>query len=128
MIEKDKNVDDPTDKSVDTDIDSQNVTRRKRQLEGWNEQQAREIAKQEGIDLTDEHLAVVRQLQDYYIEHGQAANGRELDEMLDKEFASQGGRKYLHQLFTNGPVAQGMRIAGLSTPAYTEDEGFGTAR
>jgi tRNA 2-thiouridine synthesizing protein E len=48
--------------------------------------------------------------------------------MLDSEFADRGGRKYLRQLFPEGPVAQGMRIAGLSVPPYTEDEGFGTSR
>jgi len=48
--------------------------------------------------------------------------------MLDIEYAEQGGRKYLRRLFPEGPVAQGMRIAGLPVPPHTENEGFGTNR
>ena len=48
--------------------------------------------------------------------------------MLDEHYAEQGGRKYLRRLFPQGPVAQGMRIAGLPVPPHTEDEGFGISR
>lgn len=48
--------------------------------------------------------------------------------MLDIEYAEQGGRKYLHRLFPECPVAQGMRSAGLPVPPHTENEGFGTKR
>ena len=41
---------------------------------------------------------------------------RELGDMLESEFADRGGRKYLRSLFPGGPVAQGMRIAGLAVP------------
>jgi tRNA 2-thiouridine synthesizing protein E len=97
-------------------------------LQGWDEEQGRRNAKQEGIELTDEHLEIVHWLRDYYLEHGPAKNGRELGDMLDEEFADRGGRKYLRRLFPNGPVAQGMRIAGLSVPPHTENIGFGTSR
>lgn len=116
------------DTSVDTDIDSQQRTQREQLLQRWDEDQARQIARQENVELNEEHFRVIHLLRDYYLENGLAESGRELEDMLDNEFSSQGGRKYLHQLFADGPVTQGMRFAGLPVPAYSEDEGFGTAR
>ena len=100
---------------------------RKIELQSWNETQAQRVAVQEGIALTEAHWAVIYCLRDYYLENGLAQSGRELGDMLDREFSELGGRKYLHRLFPHGPVAQGMRIAGLPLPAYTIDSGFGSA-
>jgi tRNA 2-thiouridine synthesizing protein E len=110
------------------DTGSPRRTDRESDLHGWNKEQGRRNAEQAGIELTDEHLEVVYCLRKYYLEHGPAKNGRELGDMLDNEFADRGGRKYLRRLFPEGPVAQGMRIAGLAVPPHTEDEGFGTSR
>ena len=60
------------DRSVDTDIDSQARTHRKALLDELSEVNAREMAGQEGIELTDEHLGVVECLRDYYLELGDA--------------------------------------------------------
>ena len=116
------------DVSVDTDIASQQRSNREAELQGWNEDQARKVARDEGIELTDAHLQVVQLLRDYYREHGVPQSGRDLGDMLDKAFASQGGRKYLRRLFPEGPVTQGMRFANLPVPAHSEDKGFGTTR
>lgn len=116
------------DTSVDTDIDSQQRTQREQLLQRWDEDQARQLARKEDVELNEEHFRVIHLLRNYYLENGLAESGRELEEMLDNEFSSQGGRKYLHKVFPEGPVSQGMRFAGLPVPAYSEDEGFGTAR
>lgn len=116
------------DRSVDTDIDSQARTHRKALLDELSEVNVREIASQEGIELTDEHLGVVECLRDYYLELGEAENGRDLEEMLNEVFAGHGGRKYLWRLFPGGPVTQGLRIAGLPLPPHSGDKGFGTVR
>jgi tRNA 2-thiouridine synthesizing protein E len=116
------------DKSVDTDIDSQQRTHRETELREWSEAQARKIASEAGIELTDAHLQVIQSLRDHYREHGPMVSGRQLSEMLYDAFASEGGKKYLYNLFPKGPVKQGMLIAGLPEPAHTEDAGFGTAR
>jgi TusE/DsrC/DsvC family sulfur relay protein len=101
---------------------------RERDLQDWSEEQGRRQAEQEGIALTEAHWDVVRCLRKYYLEHDPPESGREISDMLDNTFAAQGGRKYLRRLFPDGPVAQGLRIAGLPVPAYTEDEGFGISR
>lgn len=111
-----------------SDTGNPHIAERELDLQGWDEEQARHNAEQEGIELTANHLEVVHCLRDYYLEHGPVKSGRELSSMLDNEFADQGGRKYLRQLFPEGPVAQGMRIAGLDVPPHTEDGGFGTSR
>ena len=116
------------DRSVDTDIDSQERTHRKQLLDGLGVTHVREMADKEGIELTDEHLGVIECLRDYFLELGEAEKGRDLEEMLDEIFAGHGGKKYLWRLFPGGPVTQGMRIAGLPIPAHTADKGFGTVR
>jgi len=116
------------DRRVDTDVDSQERTYRKQLLDSLGGVRVREMAGIEGIDLTNEHLGVIECLRDYFLEFGEAENGRDLEEMLDEIFSAHGGRKYLWRLFPHGPVAQGMRIAGLPVPPYTEDKGFGTVR
>ena len=116
------------DVSVDTDIDSQQRTRRQRVLDMWSEDIGRALAANEDLKLDDAHLAVIYSLRDYFLEHGFAEAGRVLGDMLDARFKDAGGRKYLRRLFPNGPVAQGMRIAGLPVPNLTENKGQGTAR
>ncbi|MGD2056591.1 MAG: TusE/DsrC/DsvC family sulfur relay protein [Gammaproteobacteria bacterium] len=101
---------------------------RKRDLQDRDEEQGRHNAGQEGIELTAAHWEVVHCLRRYYLEHDPPENGREVGDLLDRKFAGRGGRKYLRRLFPQGPVAQGMRIAGLPVPPYTRDEGFGISR
>ena len=85
MTKKNKTIDEYDKymyKDVDTDIDSQQRTRRERQLQDWDKQQAQKIAREEGVELTDSHLQVIQLLRTHYIEHGQVQSGRELDDML----------------------------------------------
>jgi TusE/DsrC/DsvC family sulfur relay protein len=110
------------------DTSSSRKSDREKEMGNWNLEKGAELAAHEGIELTDAHWQVVHKLREYYLEHGLPESGRVLGDMLDSEFAEQGGRRYLRRLFPEGPVAQGMRIAGLPVPAYTEDEGFCTAR
>lgn len=110
------------------EVDSQQRANRQRELANWNESLARRHAREYGIELTADHLKVVQLLHHYYLNHGEVRSGRELDKMLADAFKFKGGRRYLHRLFPCGPVAQGMRFAGLPVPAHTEDSGFGTAR
>lgn len=118
----------PTKTPVDTDIDSQQRTQRELELKNWSEEKIHKVASDEGVELSPDHLRVIHLLREYYLEHGGVHSGRDLGDMLDEKFADQGGRKFLHKLFPEGPVTQGMRFAGLSVPAYSEDEGFGTSR
>lgn len=94
---------------------------------GWTPAAAVETARQEGLEMGEEHWEAVRALQEYYARHAQTAvNLRELHDALDEKFHRQGGIKHLYRLFPGGPVAQGCRIAGPKAPAGAIDKGFGS--
>ncbi len=112
------------------DTDNNSLQRRQRELElkNWSEKLAHKVASTEAVHLGPNHLWVIRLLREHYLEHGTKESGRDPGDMLNKEFASQGGRNFLYKLFPGGPVIQGMRFAVLPVPAYREDKGFGTSR
>ncbi|MDD3530847.1 MAG: TusE/DsrC/DsvC family sulfur relay protein [Gallionellaceae bacterium] len=94
---------------------------------GWSRDDAEDMARQEGLRLTEEHWQVICALQEFYARHdGPTVNVRELHDALDESFHPEGGIKHLYRLFPRGPVAQGCRLAGLQPPAGAEDRGFGS--
>jgi tRNA 2-thiouridine synthesizing protein E len=94
---------------------------------GWTREAAVKVARDEGLDLDDNHWETVRALQEFYARHQDSPIVlRELHDALDERFHTKGGKKFLYELFPGGPVAQGCRIAGLKAPAGTTDKGFGS--
>ena len=94
----------------------------------WSREQAEEVAKTEGLTLTETHWQVVRALQELCTQHAEhALNARDLHDALDEHFHAEGGIKYLYELFPEGPLAQGCRLAGLEPPAGVQDKGMGSA-
>lgn len=93
---------------------------------GWSVEKAVELARAEGIELTEEHVKVLLDLQDYFFTHEERINLREIHDALDEEYHIDGGIKHLYELFPGGPIAQGCRLAGLEVPAYATDNNFGT--
>ncbi len=92
----------------------------------WSLDRAVEQARSEGIELTEEHVKMLLDLQEYFAHHEERINLRELHDALDEEFHVDGGIKHLYQLFPGGPIAQGCRLAGLEIPRYAVDHNFGT--
>lgn len=92
----------------------------------WSVEKAVELAKGEGLTLTEEHVKVLLDLQEYFFHHEGRIKVRELHDALEEEFQVDGGIKHLYQLFPGGPIAQGCRLAGLEAPAYATDTNFGT--
>jgi tRNA 2-thiouridine synthesizing protein E len=93
----------------------------------WNRNKSTELAKNEGISLNDEHWAVIVCLRNYHLEHGLPRFARTTARALNRQFAAQGGNKYLFGLFAGGPVTRGSRLAKLRTPANATDVSFGTS-
>jgi tRNA 2-thiouridine synthesizing protein E len=81
----------------------------------WSEAFARARAREEGLELTDEHWQVIRFLRDYWEEHRVQPQVR----VMIRHFARvwgprRGNNHYLHKLFPiGGPQKQGNRLAGL---------------
>lgn len=93
----------------------------------WSRDQSLALAKLEAIDFNDKHWEVIVFLRRYYLEHGLPMHARVTARALNQKFTGQGGNKYLHRLFSGGPVTQGSRLANLRTPAYATDPSFGTS-
>jgi TusE/DsrC/DsvC family sulfur relay protein len=112
----------------DTETASQHAEIRRVELSGqrWDRNKTIGRAKNEGIELSDEHWEVIDYLRTRYLEHGLAVSARMLSGMLNQQFSVQGGSRYLYRLFPGGPVKQGSRLADLRTPANVADISFGS--
>ena len=96
------------------------------ELEPWSEAVAIELARRDGLELTDDHLGIIRYLRDCYADNGGSVNARTLMKALEEEFAGLGGHKFLYNLFPRGPIASASRYAGLPMPPGTRDPSFGS--
>ncbi|HEB61724.1 MAG TPA: TusE/DsrC/DsvC family sulfur relay protein [Bacteroidetes bacterium] len=76
----------------------------------WNEDIAKALAKEDGIDLTDKHIEVLKFLRDVY-NKGEALTIRKVGKsgIVDiKEF---------YKLFPKGPLKLSSKFAGLQKPS-----------
>jgi tRNA 2-thiouridine synthesizing protein E len=86
-------------------------------LAEWDEDAAKELAKSEGVELTDSHWEVVHFLREYYNEYQIAPAVRVLTKAIGKKLGpDKGNSKYLYELFPYGPAKQACKIAGLPKP------------
>jgi len=77
----------------------------------WNEELAREIARQAGIpELTERHWMVIHYLRDRYLGSGSAPTIRSLGKESGVPI------KELYQLFPKGPAKLAAKIAGIPKP------------
>ena len=91
----------------------------------WTIDDANEIAKTDGVTMSDEHWELIAALQEYYkkVDHPKL---RQIKDALDEKFHSRGGLKHLHKIIPSGPVAEGCKLAGLDVPAGAVDKSFGS--
>ena len=113
----------------DSETSSQYASIRQAELgdQGWNRERSANLATRDGFDLTDQHWHVISHLREQYLEHGLPRFARTTARALNKQYAAQGGNKYLHDLFPGGPATQGSRLTNLRTPANATDVSFGTS-
>lgn len=95
-------------------------------LDEWSEEIAAELAAEQGIKLSDEHMEVIHLLREHYRLHGHDMSGPKLLRALEEPFGARGGRKHLYELFPGGPITQGCKLAGLPPPPYNKDLSFGS--
>jgi len=83
----------------------------------WNEQVARELARQERIVLSEEHWAVIRFMRVYYEQHQIAPDARHvMKHLAGVKGEDKAGRNDLFVLFPYGYVKQACKIAGMRKP------------
>ena len=91
----------------------------------WDIKSAEQAAKEDGLQLNDDHWELIRALQEYY-HRVEFPKLRQVKDALDEKFHSRGGMKYLYKITPGGPVAEGCRLAGLEVPAGAIDKSFGS--
>ena len=84
----------------------------------WSEAVAEKIAVEEGIELGDDHWAVLRFMRDYLAQHGIAADARFTFRFLATRYDEREGaaRRRFFALFPYGYVKQACKIAGMKQP------------
>ena len=83
----------------------------------WSSDLASVIAREDGIELSENHWEVIRFLRDYYDEFQIAPAVRIMIKAIRKSFGPEKGNSiYLYELFPDGPAVQGCKIAGLPKP------------
>jgi tRNA 2-thiouridine synthesizing protein E len=86
-------------------------------LSDWDEQVAEYLAKEEKVEMTQNHWEVVNFLREYYSEYQIAPAIRVLTKAIAKKLGpDKGNNKYLYELFPYGPAKQACKIAGLPKP------------
>ncbi len=83
-------------------------------IDEWTEAVAEEIAKKEGVDLTEQHWDVIKYLRDqHYNNGGNEPNERTILKDMAKLWGSKPTSKDMYRLFPGMPSKQGRKIAGL---------------
>ncbi len=83
----------------------------------WNEEVAKEMAKTDNCDLSQNHWEVINFLREYYDEYQIAPAVRVLTKAIGKKLGpDKGNSKYLYELFPYGPAKQACKYAGLPKP------------
>ena len=81
----------------------------------WTDTVASEFARQENIELTDEHWVVIRFIREYYDQHQVIPDARFAIRHLAARLGRE-SRNRIFELFPYGYVKQACRIAGMRRP------------
>ncbi|VFP87701.1 TusE/DsrC/DsvC family sulfur relay protein [Candidatus Erwinia haradaeae] len=86
-------------------------------LADWNQNLAKELAKEESIDLSFAHWEIINFVHRFYLEFNISPTVRMLVQALTKQYGPEyGNSRYLFRLFPKGPAKQATKIAGLPKP------------
>ncbi|MCA9215531.1 MAG: TusE/DsrC/DsvC family sulfur relay protein [Planctomycetales bacterium] len=79
-------------------------------LSQWNRKVGEEIAKEEGIEMTDQHWTVIEYIQDRF---------RSKESLSIRSIGKRGpvSIKEFYDLFPDGPLKKASKIAGIPKPA-----------
>ncbi|MGB0722606.1 MAG: TusE/DsrC/DsvC family sulfur relay protein [Gammaproteobacteria bacterium] len=92
-------------------------------LSDWDEDVAKALAAEEGIEMTDKHWDVVNYLRSEHIDNaGNEPNERTILKALGKMWGGKVSSKDTYDLFPQMPSKQGRKIAGL--PQSTRKGGY----
>jgi dissimilatory sulfite reductase related protein len=81
----------------------------------WSEDVARALAREENIELSDDHWDAINFMRDFYEENQVAADARFVIKHLAERMGKDAQKK-LFELFPYGYVKQACKIAGMRRP------------
>ncbi|EJD6377473.1 MULTISPECIES: TusE/DsrC/DsvC family sulfur relay protein [Providencia] len=83
----------------------------------WSEELIPLLAQQEDIEITNEHLEIIRFVRNFYLEFNTSPAIRMLVKAVSQQFGEEkGNSRYLYRLFPKGPAKQVTKLAGLPKP------------
>ena len=86
-------------------------------LNDWEKDVATVMAKEDDIELSDDHWEIINFLREYYEEYQIAPAVRVLTKAVGKKLGKdKGNSKYLYELFPYGHGKQACKFAGLPKP------------
>ena len=94
----------------------------------WSRDTAQRLAREMKLSLTDKHWQVIEFLRLHYANTGPAKHAREITQVINERFVAEGGSRFLYDLFPQGPVSAGCRLAGVPVPRDAQDAHFGSVQ
>lgn len=86
-------------------------------LSEWSEQVAEGIAKNEKVELGEEHWDIINTAREYFEEYGTVAEPRVFTKLMKKKYgADRSSQQYIYSLFPYGLIKSANKIAGLPRP------------
>ena len=86
-------------------------------LNEWSVALAHEIAKNEKVELTDEHWDIINEAREYFQDNGSVCEPRAFSKIMKKKYGKdRSGQKYIYSLFPTGLIKCANKIAGLPRP------------
>ena len=86
-------------------------------LSEWSEEVAAEIAKNEKVELTDEHWDIINEARGFFTANGVIAEPRVFSKLMKKKYGvDRSSSKYIYGLFPYGLIKSANKIAGLPRP------------
>lgn len=83
----------------------------------WDENLAKQIAKNEKIELTEQHWVIINFIRDYYEDFQSVPELRKtLAHLKEKQGENLATRKFVYKLFPYGYGQQACKIAGMRKP------------
>lgn len=86
--------------------------------EDWNEDVARELAAEEGLELSESYWSILHFMRAYWLDRKVAPDVRHVVDYLVSEqgFDKKKAKEHLFRLFPYGYVKQACKIAGMQRP------------
>lgn len=86
-------------------------------LDQWSEETARELAYRDGLELTNDHWEVIQAMREYYREFTiSPVKKLLLRNLASRTSSDRFSDQYLAELFPDGVLMQGSKIAGVPVP------------